>query len=42
MYGIEVWGLSKAWKEVDTVYNKFCKKLIDNLYKTVQQVHMRR
>jgi hypothetical protein len=26
MYGIEVWGLNGAWKEVDKVRSIFCKK----------------
>ena len=26
MYGIEMWGLNDAWKEVDTVHSIFCKK----------------
>jgi hypothetical protein len=29
MYGIEIWGLNGAWKEVDKVYSRFCKKIID-------------
>ena len=28
MYGIEVWGLSEAWREVDKVHSRFCKELI--------------
>jgi hypothetical protein len=28
MYGIEVWGLNGAWKEVDRVHSIFCKKII--------------
>jgi hypothetical protein len=28
MYGIEVWGLNGAWKEVDKVHSIFCKKTI--------------
>jgi hypothetical protein len=28
MYGIEVWGLNGAWKEVDKVHSIFCKKII--------------
>jgi hypothetical protein len=28
MYGIEVWGLNEAWKELDKVHSRFCKKLI--------------
>jgi hypothetical protein len=26
VYGIEVWGLNGAWKEVDKVHSIFCKK----------------
>jgi hypothetical protein len=26
MYGIEIWGLNVAWKEVDNVHSIFCKK----------------
>jgi hypothetical protein len=26
MYGIEIWGLNGAWKEVDKVHSIFCKK----------------
>lgn len=29
MYGIEIWGLNGAWKEVDKVHSRFCKKIID-------------
>ena len=28
MYGIEVRGLNKAWKEVDKVHSRFSKKLM--------------
>ena len=28
MYGIEVWRLNEAWKELDKVHSRFCKKLI--------------
>jgi hypothetical protein len=28
MYGIEIWGLNGAWKEVDNVHSRFCKKII--------------
>jgi hypothetical protein len=28
VYGIEVWGLNGAWKEVDKVYSRFCSKII--------------
>ena len=28
IYGIEVWRLSKAWKELDKVHYRFCKKLM--------------
>jgi hypothetical protein len=27
MYGIEIWGLNGAWKEVDKVHSRFCKKI---------------
>jgi hypothetical protein len=27
-YGIEVWRLSEAWKELDKVHHRFCKKLM--------------
>ena len=26
MYGIEVWGLSEAWKEIYKTRSRFCKK----------------
>jgi hypothetical protein len=26
MYGIEVWGLNDAWKEVDKIHSTFCKQ----------------
>jgi hypothetical protein len=25
MYGIEMWGLSEAWKELDKAHSRFCK-----------------
>jgi hypothetical protein len=28
MYGIEVWKLIEAWKELDKVHRTFCKKLM--------------
>jgi hypothetical protein len=28
MYGVELWGLDKAWKEVDRIYGRFCKKTL--------------
>ena len=28
MYGIEVWRLSEAWKELDKVHCRFCEKLM--------------
>jgi len=28
MYGIEVWRLSEAWKELDKIHRRFCKKLL--------------
>jgi hypothetical protein len=28
MYGIEVWSLSEAWKELDKVYHRVYKKLM--------------
>jgi hypothetical protein len=27
-YGIEIWGLNGAWKEVNKVCSRFCKKMI--------------
>lgn len=31
MYGIEVWRLDKAWKELDKICSRFCKKVINML-----------
>jgi hypothetical protein len=28
MYGVEVWGLDEAWKEVDRIHGRFCKKIL--------------
>jgi hypothetical protein len=28
MYGVELWGLDKAWKEVDRLHGRFCKKIL--------------
>jgi hypothetical protein len=28
VYGMEVWGLIEAWKDVDRLYSRFCKKLM--------------
>ena len=28
MYRIEAWGLKEAWKGMDKVYSRFCKKLM--------------
>jgi hypothetical protein len=28
MYGIEIWGLNGAWKEVDKIHSIFCKNTI--------------
>jgi hypothetical protein len=28
MYGAEVWGLEEAWKEIDKIHGRFCKKLL--------------
>jgi hypothetical protein len=28
MFSIEIWGLNGAWKEVDKVHIRFCKKII--------------
>jgi hypothetical protein len=33
MYGIEIWGLDGAWKEVDKVHSVFCKKKNDRYTK---------
>jgi hypothetical protein len=27
MYGVELWGLDEAWKEVDRIHGRFCKKI---------------
>jgi hypothetical protein len=29
MYGVELWGLDEAWKEVDRIHGRFCKKILD-------------
>jgi hypothetical protein len=28
MYGVELSGLDEAWKEVDRVHGRFCKKIL--------------
>jgi hypothetical protein len=28
MYGVELWGLDEAWKEVDRIHGRFCKKIL--------------
>jgi hypothetical protein len=28
MYGVELWGLDEAWKEVDRIHGPFCKKIL--------------
>jgi hypothetical protein len=28
MYGVEAWGVDEAWKEVDRIYGRFCKKIL--------------
>ena len=28
MYGIELWGLNRAWEEADKVHSRFCKRII--------------
>jgi hypothetical protein len=28
MYGIQVWGLNKAWKELGKIYSGSCNKLM--------------
>jgi hypothetical protein len=28
MYGVELWGLDEAWKEVDRIHGRFCKKML--------------
>jgi hypothetical protein len=28
MYGVEVWRLDEAWKEVDRIQERFCKKIL--------------
>jgi hypothetical protein len=27
MYGIELWGVYDAWKEIDKIHGRFCKKI---------------
>jgi hypothetical protein len=28
MYGVELWGLDEAWKEVDRIHRQLCKKTL--------------
>jgi hypothetical protein len=28
MYGIELWGENDAWKEIDKIHGRFCKKIL--------------
>jgi hypothetical protein len=28
MYGVEMWGLEKEWKEIDKIHGRFCKNLL--------------
>jgi hypothetical protein len=28
MYGIELWGVYDAWKEIDKIHGRFCKKIL--------------
>jgi phosphorylcholine metabolism protein LicD len=28
MYDIELWGVYDAWKEIDKIHGKFCKKIL--------------
>jgi hypothetical protein len=28
MYGVELWGFDEAWKEVDRLHGRFCKKIL--------------
>jgi hypothetical protein len=29
MYGIELWGVYDAWKEIDKIHGRFCKKILE-------------
>jgi hypothetical protein len=28
VYGIELWGVYDAWKEIDKIHSRFCKKIL--------------
>jgi hypothetical protein len=28
VYGVELWGLDEAWKEVERIHGRFCKKIL--------------
>jgi hypothetical protein len=28
LYGAEIWGLEKGWKETDIIHGRFCKKIL--------------